>query len=47
VVGKDTHLTGGGGEVDLGTVIANLSVSAPGRWGATRGLAHTRQSSGR
>jgi hypothetical protein len=22
VVGKDTHFTGGGGEVDLGTVIA-------------------------
>jgi hypothetical protein len=22
VVGEDTHLTGGGGEVDLGTVIA-------------------------
>jgi hypothetical protein len=24
VVGKDTHLTGGGGEVDLGTVIAKV-----------------------
>lgn len=37
VVGKDTHLTGGGGEVDLGTVIASVSVSATGRSGAPRG----------
>jgi hypothetical protein len=47
VVGKDTHLTRGGGDVDLGTVIANLSVSGVGRSGATGGMAHTRQWSGR
>lgn len=33
MVGEDTHLTGGGGDVDLGTVIAKGSVSNISRSG--------------
>ena len=34
VVGKDTHLTGGGGDVDLGPVVAKVRQSRHSREGA-------------
>jgi hypothetical protein len=48
VVGEDTHLTGGGGDVDLGTVVAKDSsvFREEQRW-VRRMEERTRRSSGR
>lgn len=47
VVGEDTHLTGGGGDVDLGPVVEGSSVFRARITGAQEERQRTRQWSGR